>query len=115
MYVNEPLKFGGVTAYQTDWGMSAATIHVGNAGGQQPGRGGGTQPAEATDVPAGFGDPVRLPMAALEGVSGFSGRIWGTVLPTGPPGADGRRGLSGATLLARDFQSVAIYDSQART
>lgn len=47
--VNAPLRFGGVTAYQTDWAMSALQLRVvGSA-------------AAPDDV------PVQLPMASLAG------------------------------------------------
>ena len=82
MKVNVPLRYGGVTAYQTDWAIASASVHVGGP----------------------EGTPLTLPMASLEGKQGFSGRIWGTVVPL--PGDAGR-----ATLVARDFQSVAFYDA----
>lgn len=87
--VNTPLRYGGITAYQTDWSIAAITLRAG-----------------AEDA-----EPVRLPMASLEGAPGFSGRIWGSFLPLGPPPAEGAR-PSGATVVARDFQSVAVYDEK---
>lgn len=88
--VNIPLKFGGVTAYQTDWAIAAVTARVGSADAQ----------------------PVRLPMASLEGAAGFTGRIWGSFIPLGPPppGAPPGARPPGITVVARDFQSVAVYD-----
>lgn len=85
--VNTPLKFGAVTAYQTDWAIAAVTARVGSE----------------------TSEPVRLPMASLEGAAGFSGRIWGSFIPTGEPSAPGAR-PPGATVVARDLQSVALYD-----
>ncbi|MEM9213759.1 MAG: cytochrome c biogenesis protein [Cyanobacteria bacterium P01_F01_bin.150] len=58
IYVNHPLKYHGVTLYQTDWAVAAVRVHVNNS-------------------------PVlQLPMAALE--TGGQGRLWGTWLPTKP-------------------------------
>jgi cytochrome c biogenesis protein len=96
MKVNVPLRYGGVTAYQTDWAIAAATLRVGQPGAE----------AEATQAP-----PLALPMASLEKTAGFSGRIWGTFVPlsaTAP--APGER-PRGATMVARDFQSAAFYDA----
>lgn len=93
MKVNVPLRYGGVTAYQTDWAIASATVRVGEGDGS---------------VPA---PPLALPMASLEGKSGFTGRIWGTFIPLpGPPPVAGER-PRGATLVARDFQSAAFYDA----
>jgi cytochrome c biogenesis protein len=95
MKVNVPFRYGGVTAYQTDWAIAAATVRVG-----QPGE------AEAATAP-----PLALPMASLEKTQGFSGRIWGTFVPlSGTAPAPGER-PRGATMVARDFQSVAFYDA----
>lgn len=87
--VNTPLRFGGVTAYQTDWAIAAVTARVGSEDAQ----------------------PIRLPMASLEGAAGFSGRIWGSFIPTGEQ-KPGEARPPGATVVARDFQSVALYDAK---
>lgn len=92
--VNVPLRAGGVTMYQTDWALSSLQVTV-----QKPGAGEDSPSTEQTYV---------LPMASLEGKGGFQGRIWGTYLPVDFDG-DQRQGIS---LVARDFQSVAIYDSK---
>ena len=91
--VNVPLRVGGVTMYQTDWALSSMQVTVQKAD------------EEGTDGP---GNTYVLPMASLEGKGGFQGRIWGTFLPVDFDG-DQRQGIS---LVARDFQSVAIYDSK---
>jgi cytochrome c biogenesis protein len=105
MKVNVPLRYGGVTAYQTDWAIAAATVRVGDAGGAA-GLEGDAGAAAARAAP-----PLALPMASLEGAAGFSGRIWGTFvpLPGGPPPVPGER-PRGATMVARDLQSAAFYD-----
>jgi cytochrome c biogenesis protein len=92
--VNVPLRAGGVTMYQTDWALSSMQVTVEREGNTE-----GGAPTDQTYV---------LPMASLEGKGGFQGRIWGTFLPVDFDG-DQRRGIS---LVARDFQSVAIYDSK---
>ena len=91
--VNVPLRIGGVTMYQTDWALSSMQVTV-----QKANEEGGS----------GAGNTYVLPMASLEGKGGFQGRIWGTFLPVDFDG-DQRQGIS---LVARDFQSVAIYDSK---
>lgn len=58
IYVNEPLRYRGVTLYQADWGIAAVKIRVNNS-------------------------PIlQLPMALLD-TSGV-GRLWGTWIPTKP-------------------------------
>jgi len=92
--VNVPLRAGGVTMYQTDWALSSMQVTVIKPSGDES-----VKDKENTYV---------LPMASLEGKSGFQGRIWGTFLPLDFE-QDQRRGIS---IVARDFQSVAIYDSK---
>ncbi|KAK3268073.1 copper chaperone [Cymbomonas tetramitiformis] len=78
--------------YQTDWSLAALKLR---AQGQQLELGGVKD------------ETFSLPMAALGADSGVSGRIWGTFLPIGTPDPARPRGLS---ILARDLQSVVIYD-----
>lgn len=51
--VNKPLRYGGVTVYQTDWSMAAITLRA---------QGSPMQPAD--------GSSFNLPMASLEGNEG---------------------------------------------
>lgn len=90
--VNQPLRVGGVTAYQTDWSMSALTVRL-------PSKDSG-------------GDAINLPMASLEGQPGVSGKLYAAFLPLGPP-EDGRA-PKGISFLARDLQSVVVYDSEGK-
>lgn len=58
IFVNEPLRYRGVTFYQTDWGISAIRVQINKS-------------------------PVlQLPMAKLNAKG--QGRIWGTWIPTKP-------------------------------
>ncbi|WP_250125211.1 cytochrome c biogenesis protein [Chroococcidiopsis sp. CCMEE 29] len=58
IFVNEPLRYRGVTFYQTDWGIAALRIRLNKS-------------------------PVlQLPMAQLN--TNGNGRIWGTWIPTKP-------------------------------
>jgi cytochrome c biogenesis protein len=113
MKVNVPLRYKGITAYQTDWAIAAATVRVGEAGVALPAARVAAADADAdAAAQAALPPPLALPMASLEGASGFSGRIWGTFIPLpGPAPAPGAR-PRGATMVARDFQSAAFYDSQ---
>ncbi len=96
MKVNVPLRYGGITAYQTDWGIAAVTLRAGERG------------AEASS--AASAPPLALPMVSLEGKEGFAGRIWGTFVPVPPlPGDTSSGAPRGVSLVARDFQSVALY------
>lgn len=93
--VNKPLRWQGVTAYQTDWSVSTLVLR-----------------AKGSPVAADNATPISLPMASLEGQPGVSGRLWATFLPAESP-SEGAPGVAprGVSILARDMQSVAIYDS----
>ena len=63
IYVNQPLRYKGVTFYQTDWGISAVRVQVNKS-------------------------PIfQLPMKQLDIPS--NGRIWGTWIPTKPDMSEG--------------------------
>jgi cytochrome c biogenesis protein len=63
IFVNEPLRYHGVTFYQTDWGIAAVSVQFNNS-------------------------PVfQLPMAKLN--SNGQGAIWGTWIPTKPDLSEG--------------------------
>ncbi|WP_066423970.1 cytochrome c biogenesis protein [Anabaena sp. 4-3] len=58
IFVNQPLRYHGVTFYQTDWGISSVRIRINKS-------------------------PIfQLPMALLN--TNGKGRIWGTWIPTKP-------------------------------
>ena len=58
IYVNHPLKYRGVTLYQTDWAIAAIKVHINKS-------------------------PIlQLPMAKLD--TKGQGRLWGTFVPTKP-------------------------------
>ncbi|KAI7839290.1 hypothetical protein COHA_006988 [Chlorella ohadii] len=90
--VNQPLRFGGVTAYQTDWSMSGLQLQVEGSAG----------------LPEGV--TFQLPMASLQG---GDGKLYATFLPADDPtklepGSTPR----GVSILARDLQTVTFYDSR---
>lgn len=63
IFVNQPLRYGGVTFYQTDWGIASVRIKFNNS-------------------------PIfQLPMAMLD--TQGRGRIWGTWIPTKPDLSEG--------------------------
>ncbi|MFB2919250.1 cytochrome c biogenesis protein [Aerosakkonema funiforme] len=63
IYVNKPLRYRGVTFYQTDWSIAAIRFQLNNS-------------------------PIlQLPMAQLN--TGGQGRIWGTWIPTKPDLSEG--------------------------
>ncbi|QDL09382.1 cytochrome c biogenesis protein [Brasilonema octagenarum UFV-E1] len=63
IFVNSPLRYRGVTFYQTDWGISAVRVRVNKS-------------------------PIfQLPMAQLN--TNGQGRIWGTWIPTKPDLSEG--------------------------
>ncbi|NES17423.1 MAG: cytochrome c biogenesis protein [Symploca sp. SIO3E6] len=63
IYVNKPLRYRGVTFYQTDWGIAAVQVQVNKS-------------------------PIfQLPMAQLQ--TNGDGRIWGTWVPSKPDLSEG--------------------------
>jgi cytochrome c biogenesis protein len=63
IFVNSPLRYHGITFYQTDWGIAAVKVRVNKS-------------------------PIfQLPMAQLN--TNGNGRIWGTWIPTKPDLSEG--------------------------
>lgn len=83
--VNDPLRYKGVTIYQTDWGISALQITKNGEG------------------------PFNLAMAPLK-LSGDQ-KLYGAFLPVGNSDAPDVKGIS---MLARDLQSVVLYDQEGK-
>jgi cytochrome c biogenesis protein len=123
--VNNPLRYGALTAYQTDWAISGAQMEVvinaaeteteasSSLGASSSSSGEGTMKNDngnAVEKEDSFQVPV--PMVSLEGRLGeIGGRIWGGVLPVFvDSGVGDNGGLMNITLVARDLQNVAIYD-----
>lgn len=77
IFVNQPLRYRGVTMYQTDWGIAAVKVRINNS------------------------PSIQLPMGKLN-LPG-AGRIWGTWVPTKPDLSEGvsllARDLQGAVLI----------------
>ncbi|HAA30518.1 MAG TPA: cytochrome C biogenesis protein CcsB [Cyanobacteria bacterium UBA8553] len=85
IYVNKPLRYRGVTFYQTDWGIAAVQVRLNKS-------------------------PIfQIPMAQLD--TKGKGRIWGTWIPTKPDLSAGvsllARDLQG-TLLVYDASGKLI-------
>ncbi len=77
IHVNKPLRYRGVTMYQTDWGVAAVQVQLNNS-------------------------PIfQLPMALLN--TGNGARLWGTWIPTKPDLSEGisllAKDLQGTLLL----------------
>ncbi|PKA57052.1 Cytochrome c biogenesis protein CCS1, chloroplastic [Apostasia shenzhenica] len=83
--VNDPLRYGGITIYQTDWGFSALQISKDGEG------------------------PFNLAMAPLQ--TNGDKKLYGTFLPVGDTNASNVKGIS---MLARDLQSIVLYDQQGK-
>ena len=117
--VNVPLRQGGVTMYQTDWEIASMQLRVAEAtrtvatgrSGPAPEETGTGSNAAVSGVSDDDGEKLVLPMANLEGQGNFQGRIWGTFLPLNPDAKDSAAKRVGVSLVARDFQSAAIYAS----
>lgn len=83
--VNDPLRYGGITIYQTDWGFSALQIRKDDEG------------------------PFNLAMAPLK-LNGDK-KLYGTFLPVGN---DDSQNVKGISMLARDLQSIVLYDQEGK-
>lgn len=83
--VNDPLRYGGITIYQTDWGFSALQI---SKNGE---------------------DPFNLAMAPLQ--TNGDKKLFGTFLPLGNADSSNVKGIS---MLARDLQSIVLYDQEGK-
>ncbi|CAN6448002.1 unnamed protein product [Victoria cruziana] len=83
--VNDPLRFGGFTIYQTDWGFSALQVSKNSEG------------------------PFNLAMAPLQ-INGDK-KLYGTFLPLGDSESSNVKGIS---MLARDLQSIVLYDQEGK-
>ncbi|KAK4752116.1 hypothetical protein SAY87_020914 [Trapa incisa] len=83
--VNDPLRYGGITIYQTDWSFSTLQILKDGEG------------------------PFNLPMAPLQ-INGDK-KLFGTFLPTGDDDSPKVKGIS---MLARDLQSIILYDQDGK-
>ncbi|CAJ2679198.1 cytochrome c biogenesis protein CCS1 chloroplastic-like [Trifolium pratense] len=83
--VNDPLRYGGITIYQTDWSISALQILKDNEG------------------------PYNLAMAPLK-INGDK-KLYGTFLPVGDINSPDVKGIS---MLARDLQSIVLYDKEGK-
>ncbi|XP_008808885.2 cytochrome c biogenesis protein CCS1, chloroplastic isoform X1 [Phoenix dactylifera] len=83
--VNDPLRYGGITIYQTDWGFSALQISKNGEG------------------------PFNLAMAPLQ--TNGDKKLFGTFLPIGNTDSPNVKGIS---MLARDLQSIVLYDQEGK-
>ncbi|CAI9104461.1 OLC1v1003131C1 [Oldenlandia corymbosa var. corymbosa] len=83
--VNDPLRYGGITIYQTDWSISALQIMKDGEG------------------------PFNLAMAPLK-INGDK-KLFGTFLPVGDTNSPNVKGIS---MLARDLQSIVLYDQEGK-
>ncbi|KAL8555976.1 hypothetical protein ACS0TY_003695 [Phlomoides rotata] len=83
--VNDPLRYGGITMYQTDWSLSALQIMKDDEG------------------------PFNLAMAPLK-INGDK-KLYGTFLPIVDSDSTDLKGIS---MLARDMQSIALYDQEGK-
>ncbi|CAM8997570.1 unnamed protein product [Rhodiola kirilowii] len=83
--VNDPLRYAGITIYQTDWSLSALQVLKDGEG------------------------PFNLAMAPLK-VNGDK-KLYGTFLPVGDTDSPNVKGIS---MLARDLQSIIIYDQEGK-
>ncbi|KAM7253558.1 hypothetical protein ACFE04_021712 [Oxalis oulophora] len=83
--VNDPLRYEGITIYQTDWSFSALQVMKDDEG------------------------PFNLAMAPLK-INGDK-KLYGTFLPISDADSENVKGIS---MLGRDLQSIVLYDSEGK-
>ncbi|KAJ9543580.1 hypothetical protein OSB04_023287 [Centaurea solstitialis] len=83
--VNDPLRYEGITIYQTDWSISALQVLKDDEG------------------------PFNLAVAPLT-INGDK-KLYGSFLPVGNTDSPNVKGVS---MLLRDLQSVVLYDSEGK-
>lgn len=83
--VNDPLRYKGITIYQTDWSFSALQILKDGEG------------------------PFNLAVAPLK-LNGDK-KLFGSFLPIGNADSPNVKGIS---MLARDLQSIVLYDQEGK-
>ncbi|KAL1563977.1 copper chaperone [Salvia divinorum] len=83
--VNHPLRYGGFTIYQTDWSLSALQVMKDDEG------------------------PFNLALAPLQ-INGDK-KLYGTFLPISDTDSTNLKGIS---MLARDMQSIVLYDQEGK-
>ncbi|KAI3985909.1 hypothetical protein MKX01_038991 [Papaver californicum] len=84
--VNDPLRYEGITIYQTDWSISALQVLKNDEG------------------------PFNLAVARLK-LNGDK-KLFGTFLPIG--GSADAPDVKGISMLARDLQSIILYDEEGK-
>ncbi|XP_047092599.1 cytochrome c biogenesis protein CCS1, chloroplastic-like [Lolium rigidum] len=85
--VNDPLRYGAITIYQTDWGFSALQVRKNGE------------------------DPFNLAMASLK--QSGNKKLYGTFLPLEDPDPT-KSSVKGISMLARDLQSIVLYDQDGK-
>ncbi|KAM0857081.1 hypothetical protein ACQ4PT_048699 [Festuca glaucescens] len=85
--VNDPLRYGGITIYQTDWGFSALQVKKNGEG------------------------PFNLAMASLK--QSGNKKLYGTFLPL-EDSDPSKSSVKGISMLARDLQSIVLYDQDGK-
>ncbi|CAL5212342.1 unnamed protein product [Lathyrus oleraceus] len=83
--VNDPLRYEGITIYQTDWSISTLQVLKDKEG------------------------PFNLAVAPLK-INGDK-KLYGTFLPVGDVNSPNVKGIS---MLARDLQSIVLYDTEGK-
>merc|ERR1712070_146248 len=95
IFVNKPLRFGGITLYQTDWDMTAVILTIRGSHSFQSHK------------------PISVPVVSLKNRSGFSSKSWGAFIPL-EPRMNTNLKTRGLYLVTSDMQSVAIYGSDGK-
>eukprot|EP00892_Ulva_mutabilis_P008991 jgi/Ulvmu1/6464/UM003_0095.1 len=97
IYVNEPMRFGGITIYQTDWAIAAMNFRVAPDG------------SDAADTA-----PQQVALSEVGSKLGMnsSSKLYGTFIPLEV--TDGTRVPRGISVLARDLQQVVFYDTKGQ-
>ena len=118
--VNVPLRYGGVTMYQTDWSMSSMRVTVipkvevdainSDTNSESSSSSKSRSSSSSSSSSIGKREELVLPMANLENKGNFKGKsgVLSSLSARTPTRTKNKKGCPSS----RDFQSVAIYDSK---
>lgn len=92
IFVNMPLRFGGISLYQTDWDITALVLSVKGESMLQS------------------NSPVSVPVAPLNNKLGSTIKSWASFIPA-ESASTTKATPRGISIVISDLQSAALYDS----
>lgn len=115
--VNEPLRFGGVTAYQIDWKLSSLNL-ISNPSDNRNRNGAFSDKQQSSKLASNLDKLSSASMIKNLPLKALPDKSYATFLRLDDVGEDNSEGhrkrVRGITLIAEDPQLVRLYDSSGR-